>query len=102
VRYADHALLTSMAKDEVLIASLREIYLTPLEAGRDGGAADRATLCAYFAAGRNGKSAAAALSTSRQTVSNRLKSVEKKIGRSLLACATDLELTLRLADHGLI
>jgi hypothetical protein len=101
-RYADHALLTSMAKDGVLTASLREIYLTPLEGGRDGGAADRETLCAYFAAGRNGRAAAAALGMSRQTVSNRLKSIEEKIGRPLLACATDLELTLRLANHDLI
>ena len=91
-----------MAKDEVLTASLREIYLAPLEAGRDGGAIDRETLCAYFAAGRNGRAAAAALSVSRQTVSSRLRSVEEKIGRSLLACGSDLELALRLANHGLI
>jgi hypothetical protein len=42
------------------------------------------------------------LGVSRQTVSNRLRAVEGRIGLSLLACATDLELALRLADHGLI
>lgn len=101
-RYVDDALLTSMARDEVLTASLREIYIAPLESGRDGGAMERQTLGAYFAAGRNGNTAAAALGVSRQTVSNRLRSVEGKIGRPLLVCATDLELALRLADQGLI
>jgi DNA-binding PucR family transcriptional regulator len=101
-RYVDDALVTAMAKDEVLTASLRQIYLTPLEAGREGGAIDRETLRAYFAAGRNGRAAAAALSVSRQAVSTRLRSVEEKIGRPLLACATDLELALRLADRELI
>jgi hypothetical protein len=101
-RYVDHALVTSMARDEILTASLREIYIVPLERARDGGATERQTLRAYFAAGRNGNTAAAALGVSRQTVSNRLHSVEKRIGLSLLTCATDLELALRLADHGLI
>jgi hypothetical protein len=100
--YVDDALLTSMVRDEVLTASLREIYLAPLESGRGDGAIDRKTLCAYFAAGRNGEAASSALGVSRQTVSNRLKSIEEKIGRPLLACATDLELALRLADHEVI
>jgi hypothetical protein len=101
-RYIDKGVLASMARNETLAASLRQIYITPLECGRDGGAAERETLRAYFASGQNGNTAAAALRVSRQTVSNRLRSVEKRLGLSLLACATDLELALRLADHGLI
>jgi hypothetical protein len=101
-RYVDKALLTSLARDDTITASLRQIYLDPLEHGRDRGETVRQTLRAYFASGRNGNTAAAALGVSRQTVSNRLRSVEQRIGLSLLACATDLELALRLADHGLV
>ncbi len=101
-RYANDALATSMSRDEVLTASFRELYLDPLEYGGDSGAIECKTLQAYFTAGRNGRAAAAALDVSRQTVSNRLKAVERKIGRSLLDCATDLELALRLADLDLI
>lgn len=101
-RYVDVALLTSMAGDDTLTASLRDLYIAPLEQGRDGGETERRTLRAYFASGRNGNTAAAALGVSRQTVSNRLRSIEKRIGLSLLACATDLELALRMADRGLL
>jgi DNA-binding PucR family transcriptional regulator len=59
---------------------------------------DRETLRAYFAAGRNISSAAAALSVHRDTVSNRLRAIEAKIGRPPDACAADLELALRLEE----
>ncbi|MBA3865218.1 MAG: helix-turn-helix domain-containing protein [Solirubrobacterales bacterium] len=56
----------------------------------------RKTLRAYFAANRNGASAAAALGVSRQTVKNRLRAAEELIGRGLTECAADLETALRL------
>jgi hypothetical protein len=98
VRYADVALLASMAQDELLTASLYEIYLVPLRQERDGGAALRATLRAWFAAGRNGASAAAALNVSRQTVTNRLMTVEERLGRPLTSCANAVEAALRLDE----
>lgn len=98
VRYADVALLASMAQDELLSASLHEIYLVPLRQERDGGATLRATLRAWFAAGRNGASAAAALNVSRQTVTNRLLTVEDRLGRPLASCANAVEAALRLDE----
>ena len=100
--YAEEMLVASTSTDDVVTASLQVLYLAPLERSRDGGAIDRETLSAYFAAGRNGRATAGALGVSRQTVSHRLKSIEEKIGRPLLECATNLELALNLANRGLI
>ena len=99
VRYADVALLASIHEDEVLTASLRELFLTPLEAERDGGLMLRQTLRAYLAAGRNLSSAACALGVSRQTVGRRLGKAEELLGRTLDACAVDLEVALLLEGH---
>jgi hypothetical protein len=100
VRYADVALLASALRDDVLASSLRDIYLAPLEGERDGGAALRGTLRAYFEAGRNVSSAAARLGIARQTVSIRLRAFEERIGRSLSSCAAETEVALRLSDLG--
>jgi PucR C-terminal helix-turn-helix domain/GGDEF-like domain len=95
VRYADVALLASAIHDELLATSLRQLYLVPLEAGRDGGEALRQTLRAYFMAERNASSAAAAIGVDRSTVTNRLRAIEAKIGRSLSDCAAEMEVALR-------
>jgi len=97
-RYADVALLASIRQDEVLLASLRHLYLAPLARAPDGGAAMREALRAYFATGRNVSSAAAILDVHRRTVTNRLRAVEECIGRSFDDCALDLELALRLDE----
>jgi PucR C-terminal helix-turn-helix domain/GGDEF-like domain len=96
VRYADVALLASALQDELLQAALHDLYLAPLEAERDGGEALRETLCAYFATARNVSSAAAALGLSRQTIKNRLKTIEERLGSPLGACGTEMELALAL------
>jgi hypothetical protein len=98
VRYADVALLASIVRDDTLIQSLQTLYLEPLDDGRDGGWVLRETLRAYFSAGRNGSSAAAALGVSRQTVTNRLRTVEERLGRPLVSCAGDVEIALSLDD----
>lgn len=100
VRYADVALLASIMQDELLVASLREIYLRPLEEERDGGEAAIETLRAFFAAGRNAASAAAALGVTRQTVNNRLHGIEERLGRQLGSCAGELDVALRLDELG--
>jgi len=97
-RYGEVALLASIYGDELLAASLRQIFLAPLEAERDGGEAARETLRAYFAALRNTSSAAAALGVSRNTVTKRLQAIETMIGRSLASCGTELEAALRLEE----
>jgi hypothetical protein len=94
-RYADVALLAAMMHDEVLTASLRELYLAPLEGDRDGGATLRETLRAYFAAERNVSSAAAMLGVSRRTVANRLRAAEGRLGRPLGPIGVEMELALR-------
>ncbi|HSS34176.1 MAG TPA: helix-turn-helix domain-containing protein [Solirubrobacterales bacterium] len=98
VRYADVALLASIARDDLLAASLRQLYLEPLEGLRDGGASARETLRAYFAAERNVSSTAAALGVDRGTVRSRIRDVEALLGRPLQAAAADLEIALRLDE----
>lgn len=98
LRYADVALLAAVLRDELLAASLRQLYLAPLEGTRDGGRAARETLRAYFAAERNISSTAAALGVDRRTVRNRIRGIEELIGRPLSDAAADIEIALRLED----
>jgi hypothetical protein len=98
VRYAGVALLSSALQDELLRAALRDLYLAPLEAERDGGAVARQTLRAYFAAERNVSSAAARMEVDRKTVTSRLFMIEERLGRSIAGCAPELETALRLAE----
>jgi PucR C-terminal helix-turn-helix domain/GGDEF-like domain len=100
VRYANVALLASIRQDEVLLASLQQLYLAPLAEERDGGVVARQTLQAYFAAERNVSSAAMALGVNRNTVASRLRAIEKRLGRPLTVCAVDLEAALRLEGIG--
>ncbi len=99
-RYADIALPASMLQDDLLVESLRWLYLAPLSRQPDGGVALRHTLRAYFTAGRNVSSAAAALGVSRQTTAKRLRSAEELVGRSLAICASEMEAALRLEEYG--
>jgi PucR C-terminal helix-turn-helix domain len=96
VRYRDVALLASVIKDELLVSSLRKIYLEPLARQRDGGKAARETLRAYFDADRNVASAAASLGVSRQAANSRLRTIESVLGRPLSDCVLELEMALRI------
>ncbi len=98
VRYADVALLAAVLGDDLLATSLRQLYLEPLQAERDGGEVARETLRAYFAVGRNVSSAAAALGVQRHTVTNRLRAIEQRIGRPLSTWITEIEILLRLEE----
>jgi DNA-binding PucR family transcriptional regulator len=98
LRYADVAVLASILRDDLGTASLRQLYLEPLERGRDGGKVARETMRAYFSTERNISSAAAALGVDRRTVTNRIRAIEEIFGRPLSDIATDLETALRLAD----
>lgn len=97
-RYAEVALLAAALDDDLFSASVRSLYLAPLERERDGGEVSRETLRAYFASGRNVSSAAAALGVSRHTVANRLNAIEKRLCRPLISCALELEVALHLAE----
>jgi hypothetical protein len=98
VCYADVSLLASALADETLADSLQKLYLAPLAREPDGGAALRQTLRAYFSAGRNVSSAAAALGISRPTVASRLRTIEESLDRPLQACAAELETALKLRN----
>jgi DNA-binding PucR family transcriptional regulator len=95
-RYADVALLAGVLQDDLLASSLRQLYLAPLEAERDGGQVARETLRAYFSADRNVSSAAAALGISRRTATSRLRAIEELLGRKLDDIAPELSVALRL------
>ena len=95
VRYSDVTLLASILRDDLAIASLRRLYLAPLEDRRDGENL-RIALRAYFQAGRNVSSAAAALGLNRRTLSKRLQAAERILGRPLESLAADLEVALSL------
>lgn len=97
-RYVDVALLASVHQDDLLVTSLRQLYLEPLEQERDGGKVSRETLWAYFAAGRNVSSAAAILGVDRRTISNRIRAVEECLNRPLDNCAVDIQVALRLDE----
>jgi hypothetical protein len=96
LRYADVAVLASIARDNLLATSLRRLYLEPLEGTRDGGKVARETLRAYFEAERNISSTAAALGVDRRTVRNRLRGIEELLGGPLTGSLVDLEIALRL------
>lgn len=98
VRYADVALLAAALRDDILASSLESLYLEPLAGGKDDGAALIRTLRAYFAAGRQVSSAAAALGVSRQTVASRLRAIEERINRPLESCAAEIETALRIRE----
>jgi hypothetical protein len=100
VRYADVALLASLLQDDLLAGFLRQLYLAPLSRERSGGEVMRKTLRAYFAAGRSVSSTAAALRVTRQTVRNRLRAIEERLGRSLDSSASEVEAALRLDELG--
>jgi PucR C-terminal helix-turn-helix domain/GGDEF-like domain len=96
VRYSDVALLATALQDDLLVASLRRLYLEPLARGPDRGETARQTLRAYFKADRNVSSAAPILRISRNTVASRLRVIEEAIGRPLAPCAAEFELALDL------
>jgi hypothetical protein len=100
VCYADVTLLAAALHHETLAISLQRLYLDPLAGGSDGGAALRQTLRAYFSVGRNASSAAAVLGVSRQTVSSRLRIIEKRLGRPVNTCAPEMDTALRLEELG--
>jgi PucR C-terminal helix-turn-helix domain/GGDEF-like domain len=99
-RYGEVALLASMLRDDVLARSVSAAYLAPLNSERDRGASSRQTLMAYFSCERNASSAAAALGVTRQTVVNRLRTIEERLGRPLSSCAAEIEAALRLETLG--
>jgi PucR C-terminal helix-turn-helix domain/GGDEF-like domain len=99
VRYADVALLAAALRDELLVVSLRSLYLDPLDGDGGNGEVLRRTLRAYLDADRNVSSAAAALGVNRNTVTNRLRTIEMRIGHLRPSVLGSLSLALQLDDQ---
>ncbi len=97
IQASDVILLAAVLRDEMLAQSLRETYLVPLASG-DSGLGLRETLRAYFDAGFNAATAAAALGVDRHTVQRRLRKVEEALGRLLHSCHAELEVALVLEE----
>lgn len=99
-RYGEVALLAAALKDEMVAGALTATYLLPLEDDRGGGRVLRETLRAYLAAEHNVSSAAATLGVVRNTVKNRLRTIEAILERSLRPCPAELEVALALDELG--
>lgn len=97
-RARDVILLAAVLRDDALAKSLVETYLAPLEGHGDSGAVLRETLRAYFSAGLNAATAAAALAVDRHTVQRRLRKVEEALGRLLPDCGAELVVALSLDE----
>lgn len=95
-RASDVVLLAAVLRDELLGRSLRETYLAPLDAEGDAGIGLRETMRAYFEAGFNAATAAAALGVDRHTVQRRLRKAEEALGRLLHSCHAEIEVALVL------
>ncbi len=80
LRYNEVALLAAAIQDELLATSLFQLYIAPLERDGENGRELQTTLRAYFEADQSVTSTAAALGISRNTVANRLKVIEERVG----------------------
>jgi len=98
IRARDVMLVAAVLRDDALARSLLDTYLTPLEGHGDSGAVLRGTLRAYFSAGLNAATAAAALAVDRHTVQRRLRKVEEALGRLLPDCHAELVVALDLEE----
>jgi hypothetical protein len=97
VRYRQVALSSAILRDEDLVSFLHQSYLVPL-LGETGGKETALcnTLRAYFRTGENVSSTAALLAVSRQTVTNRIRQAEARLGEQISTCRVELECALRL------
>ena len=96
--YRDSGLLALALRDPDAAAMFCEEELLGIEGDEAHSRALRETLLAWFAAGHNGASAAAALGVHENTVANRLRTVEQRIGRPLASRRAELEVALRLRE----
>jgi hypothetical protein len=96
IRYADVALVALAAENR---EEARRFVARELDGIDDDSAKSREireTLIAYFDAEHNAASAAARLGIHQQTVANRIRAVEERIGRPVGTRRVELEVALRL------
>jgi hypothetical protein len=96
VRFADVLLDAAVLRDEAISGALTRAFLAPLDTLRISGDAARSTLTSYLECQLNIAKTASALGVTRKTVENRLREIEKSLGRPLSGCLAELEVALRL------
>jgi hypothetical protein len=95
--YGQVGTLAAVLHDDLLVASLRDRFLVPLERGGRGEQL-RSTLRGYLATECNVSATAAALGVSRRTVRNRLRRIEERVGVQIGGRLADLHLAMQLAE----
>jgi PucR C-terminal helix-turn-helix domain/GGDEF-like domain len=95
--HSDVTLLALTLQDTALAREFVLRELGPLAERDERNELLRDTLKAYFATGQNAASAAAALGVHDRTVLYRLRSIEDRLGRPILARREELGVALRLA-----
>jgi hypothetical protein len=98
-RYEDIALEALAAKDEDEARDFIRRELRDLDDDDPRSRRLRETLRAYFRAGQNAAATAATLGLHEQTVAQRLRAVEERIGRPVPARRAELETALRLRRY---
>jgi hypothetical protein len=96
LRYEDFALELILSEDPGEARAFAEHELAGISDDSSASATMRETLSAYFAAEHNAASAAASLGVHQQTVANRLRRAEERLGRPITSRRLELELALRL------
>jgi hypothetical protein len=96
--YADIPLLAAALRNDTLARSLKQKYLAPLRSQRDGGMALRKTLRAYIDADCSPTSAESAAGVGRHAVAERVRTVERLVGRAVRVCLSELDVALRLEE----
>jgi hypothetical protein len=95
VRYRDDPLRAAALENETLARWLEDL-IEPLRRDPDRGLRLLSTLRAYIDAEGNYTSSAAVLKVRRQTVGERLRLIEKLLGRQIQSCLVELDIALRL------
>jgi PucR C-terminal helix-turn-helix domain len=95
-RYADVAVEALATENEREARSFVERELGAIGDDSATSRRIRETLSAYFAAEHNAASAAASLGVHQQTVANRLRAAEERLGQPIGARRVELEVALRL------
>jgi hypothetical protein len=98
IRGRDAVLVAAILRDDMLVRTLLDTYLRPLEEDAHSGAMLLATLRAYFSAGGNAAAAAAELGVTRHTVQRRIRTAEEKLGQLLPTCQAQLQVALEIGE----
>ena len=97
VRGRNVILRIGVMRDDTLVRSLLDGYLTPLKRRANSQKLLEA-LRAYLITGGNAAAAAAAIGVTRHTVQRRIRAVEETLGRPLYSCHAELHVALQIDE----